>query len=142
MNFNEQDMSFIKNKITQAQVEITETTGLVVTLVPRLSDSHVKEGLNTLFIMMCECWGVGLAWVSDKSRANDRPMLRKLLWMAGREKYPVAPYSTLAMLTGATNHVTALRGIQIGNNWLKVRDEKFMRYYKQVKHFFDEPVDE
>jgi hypothetical protein len=142
MNFNEKDMTLIKKKIAQAQAEINECTGLDVKLFPRITSGNVEVSLKQMFENMCSCWGVDLVWVSNRSRANDLPIMRKLLWMAGREKFPVASYTTLGFQTCTRNHVTVLRGIQEGKNWLTVRDEKFMKYYKQVKHYFDEPVDE
>ena len=142
MSINEKDMAFINRTISQAQDQIANCTGLKVKLVPRLPAVDVTENLKTMFNNMCECWGVTIEWVSDKSRANDRPMLRKLLWMAARVHYPLSTYNTLGSLTGVTNHVTVLRGIKEGNHWLQVKDAKFMNYYELVKPYFDEPANQ
>jgi hypothetical protein len=142
MSINEKDMAVIKRKISQAQAEILNCTGLNVKLVPRLSNGDMTANLKVLYNNMCERWGVTLKWVSDKSRAKDRPMMRKLLWMAGRVQYPVATYNSMGSLTGVTNHVTVLRGIVEGHHWLQVKDAKFMIYYELVKHYFDDPANQ
>jgi hypothetical protein len=142
MILNEMEMAILKIHISKAEAEISQSTGLKVTLLPRLSSRDVSANLKVMFANMCNCWEVTLDYVSDKSRNNNRPMMRKLLWMAGRLQYPTASYSCLGQLTGISNHVTVLRGIKEGNNWLKVKDAKFMVYYELVKNYFDDQGNE
>ena len=78
------ELSIVSHVITRAQSEIQQTAGIDVVLVPRYSNKRVEDDVRQLFESMCECWNVQLSWVSDKSRANDRPVMRKLLWMAGK----------------------------------------------------------
>ena len=96
----------------------------------------IEKDLKELFEEICACWGVKLAWVTDKSRANDRPVMRKILWMAGKRKFPHVPYVLLATLTGTIDHAGVIKGIKSGYDWLNVRDEKFLRYYNRVKSYF------
>lgn len=132
------ELSIVSHVITRAQYEIQQQAGIEVILIPRYSNKMVEDDVKQLFEGMCECWNVQLSWVSDKSRANDRPTMRKLLWMAGKKKFPHIPYSLLANLTGATDHAGVIKGIRSGYNWLKVRDEKILKYYEPVKSYFDE----
>jgi hypothetical protein len=132
------ELSIVSHVITRAQFEIQQQAGIDVVLVPRYSNKMLEDDLRQLFEAMCECWNVQLAWVSDKSRANDRPVMRKLLWMAGKKRFPHVPYSLLANLTGATDHAGVIKGIRSGYDWLRVHDEKILRYYEPVKNYFNE----
>lgn len=136
------DRKLIDDMIKNAQLNISKRTGVKVILTPTFPIQDCENDLKKILEEMCYCWGFTLAWVSEKSREKDRPIMRKLLWMASRELFPAVTYVQLAILTGVDNHVTILKGIQKGRDWLKVQDEKFLKYYKQVKHFFHEPVDE
>jgi hypothetical protein len=136
------ELSIVSHVITRAQYEIQNQTGIEVILIPRYSNKMMEDDVKQLFEAMCECWNVQLAWVSDKSRANDRPTMRKLLWMVGKKKFPQMPYSMLANLTGATDHAGVIKGIRSGYNWLNVQDEKFLRYYEPVKGYFNELQEE
>lgn len=132
------ELSIVSHVITRAQYEIQQQAGIEVILIPRYSNKMMEDDVKQLFEAICECWNVQLAWVSDKSRANDRPTMRKLLWMVGKKKFPNIPYSMLANLTGATDHAGVIKGIRSGYNWLNVQDEKFLKYYEPVKGYFDE----
>jgi len=132
------ELSIVSHVITRAQYEIQQQAGIEVILIPRYSNKMMEDDVKQLFEAMCDCWNVQLAWVSDKSRANDRPTMRKLLWMVGKKKFPQMPYSMLANLTGATDHAGVIKGIRSGYNWLNVHDEKFLKYYEPVKGYFDE----
>ena len=136
------ELSIVSHVITRAQYEIQQQAGIEVVLIPRYSNKMMEDDVKQLFEAMCECWNVQLAWVSDKSRANDRPTMRKLLWMVGKKKFPHMPYSMLANLTGATDHAGVIKGIRSGYNWLNVQDEKFLKYYEPVKGYFDELQEE
>lgn len=136
------ELSIVSHVITRAQFEIQQTAGIDVVLVPRYANKMVEDDLRQLFEAMCDCWNVRLAWVSDKSRANDRPTMRKLLWMAGKKRFPHVPYSLLANLTGATDHAGVIKGIRSGYDWLRVEDEKFLKYYEPVKSYFSEYAEE
>ena len=132
------ELSIVSHVITRAQCEIQQQAGIDVVLVPRYSNKMLEEDLRQLFEAMCDCWNVQLSWVSDKSRANDRPVMRKLLWMAGKKRFPQVPYSLLANLTGATDHAGVIKGIRSGYDWLKVHDDKILKYYEPVKNYFNE----
>jgi hypothetical protein len=132
------ELSIVSHVITRAQFEIQQQAGIDVVLVPRYSNKMLEDELRQLFEAMCDCWNVRLSWVSDKSRANDRPVMRKLLWMAGKKTFPHVPYSLLANLTGATDHAGVIKGIRSGYDWLRVRDEKILKYYEPVKSYFGE----
>ena len=132
------ELSIVSHVITRAQYEIQQQAGIEVVLIPRYSNKLVEEDVKQLFESMCECWNVQLEWVSDKSRANDRPTMRKLLWMAGKKKFPHISYSLLASLTGASDHAGVIKGIRSGYNWLNVKDEKILKYYEPVKSYFEE----
>jgi hypothetical protein len=132
------ELTIVSHVITRAQFEIQQQAGIDVVLVPRYSNKMLEDDLRQLFEAMCDCWNVQLSWVSDKSRANDRPVMRKLLWMAGKKMFPHVPYSLLANLTGATDHAGVIKGIRSGYDWLKVRDEKILKYYEPVKNYFKE----
>lgn len=136
------ELSIVSHVITRAQYEIQQQAGIEVILIPRYSNKMMEDDVKQLFEAICECWNVQLAWVSDKSRANDRPTMRKLLWMVGKKKFPNIPYSMLANLTGATDHAGVIKGIRSGYNWLNVQDEKFLKYYEPVKGYFDELQEE
>jgi hypothetical protein len=136
------ELSIVSHVITRAQYEIQQQAGIEVILIPRYSNKMMEDDVKQLFEAMCDCWNVQLAWVSDKSRANDRPTMRKLLWMVGKKKFPQMPYSMLANLTGATDHAGVIKGIRSGYNWLNVQDEKFLKYYEPVKGYFDELQEE
>lgn len=140
--FTRQEQSIVSNAITRAQAEIQKQIGIEVILVPRYSDKVVESNLRQLFEEICDCWNVQLSWVIDKSRANDRPIMRKILWMAGKKKFPHVPYCLLAGLTGTIDHAGVIKGIKTGYNWLKVQDEKFLNYYTPVKRYFDEYQEE
>ena len=131
------ELSIVSFAITRAQSEIQEQAGIDVVLIPRYSNKMVEEDLKRLFESMCECWNVQLAWVSDKSRANDRPIMRKLLWMAGKKRFPHISYCLLANLAGASDHAGVIKGIRSGYNWLDAQDEKFLKYYEPVKSYFE-----
>lgn len=131
------ELSIVSYAITRAQFEIQEQAGIEVVLVPRYANKMVEEDLSRVFESMCECWNVHLSWVSDKSRANDRPIMRKLLWMVGKKRFPNVSYSLLANLTGATDHAGVIKGIRCGYNWLDAQDEKFLKYYDPVKSYFE-----
>ena len=132
------ELSIVSHVITRAQFEIQQQAGIDVVLVPRYSNKMLEDDLRQLFEAMCDCWNVQLSWVSDKSRANDRPVMRKLLWMAGKKRFPQVPYSLLANLTGATDHAGVIKGIRSGYDWLKVHDDKILKYYEPVKNYFNE----
>ncbi|WP_205513527.1 hypothetical protein [Longitalea arenae] len=136
------ELSIVSHVITRAQHEIQEQAGIDVILIPRYSNKLVEEEVKQLFEAMCDCWNVQLSWVSDKSRANDRPTMRKLLWMAGKKRFPHISYSLLANLTGATDHAGVIKGIRSGYNWLNVQDEKILKYYEPVKNYFNECQEE
>jgi hypothetical protein len=136
--YSKKEMSIVGHVIAQAQYEIQQKAGIEVMLVPRFANKLVEEDLKQTFESMCACWGVSLAWVGNKSRANDRPIMRKLLWMAGKRKHPNAPYCFLGNLTGTNDHAGVIKGIRSGYNWLEVQDEKFLKYYEPVKEYFDE----
>ncbi|THU36900.1 hypothetical protein FAM09_18225 [Niastella caeni] len=140
--FTRKEISIVSHVISRAQNEIQQQAGIEVTLIPRYSNKMVENDLKKLFEAMCDCWNVQLAWVSDKSRANDRPSMRKLLWMVGKKKFPHVPYCLLASLTGTTDHAGVIKGIRSGYNWLNVQDEKFLKYYEPVKSYFDEYQEE
>ena len=72
------ELSIVSYAITRAQFEIQQQVGIDVVLVPRYPNKLVEDELKQLFEAMCECWNVQLAWVSDKSRSNDRPIMIKL----------------------------------------------------------------
>jgi hypothetical protein len=136
------ELSIVSHVITRAQSEIQLQAGIDVVLVPRYSNKRVEDDVRQLFESMCECWNVQLSWVSDKSRANDRPIMRKLLWMAGKKRFPQMAYCVLANLTGATDHAGVIKGIRSGYDWLRVRDEKFLKYYEPVKSYLMELEEE
>lgn len=138
--YTKKEMSIVNYIIRQAQSEIQQKAGIEVMLTPRFSNKLIEEDLKQTFEAMCQRWGVTLIWVKHKSRANDRPMMRKLLWMAGKRKHPDAPYCFLGNLTGANDHAGVIKGIRNGYNWLEVQDEKFLKYYEPVKDYFHEHV--
>jgi hypothetical protein len=131
------ELSIVSYAITRAQFEIQQQVGIDVVLVPRYPNKLVEDDLKRLFEAMCECWNVQLSWVSDKSRANDRPIMRKLLWMAGKKRFPHISYCLLAKRTGAIDHAGVIKGIRSGYNWLDAQDEKFLKYYEPVKSYFE-----
>jgi hypothetical protein len=139
--YGRQEMTVIHHIINQAQSEIHQKSGIEVMLMPRFSNTLIEEDIKQTFEDMCACWGVNLRWVSDKSRANDRPIMRKLLWMVGKRKHPNASYCFLAHLTGTNDHAGVIKGIRSGYNWLHVQDEKFLKYYEPVKDYFDPGVE-
>jgi len=136
--YSRQEMTVIHHIISQAQSEIHQKAGIEIMLMPRFSNKLVEEDIKQTFEDMCACWGVNLRWVSDKSRANDRPIMRKLLWMVGKRKHPNASYCFLGHLTGTNDHAGVIKGIRNGYNWLQVQDEKFLKYYEPVKDYFEE----
>ena len=136
--FTRKELSIVEHAITHAQSEIQKQAGIEVTLIPRYSNKMIEKDLRELFEELCACWDVQLAWVSDKSRANDRPVMRKILWMAGKKKFPHVPYCLLAGLTGTIDHAGVIKGIKSGYDWLNVQDEKFLKYYNRVKSYFGE----
>ena len=136
--FTKKELSIVSHAITRAQAEIQQKAGIEVILIPRYSDKVVENNLRQLFEEICDCWNVQLSWVCEKSRANDRPVMRKILWMAGKKKFPQVPYCLLANLTGTIDHAGVIKGIRIGYDWLNIQDEKFLKYYTPVKRFFDE----
>lgn len=140
--FTKNELSIVSRAITRAQTEIQQKAGIEVILIPRYSDKVVENNLRQLFEEICDCWNTQLSWVSEKSRANDRPILRKILWMAGKKKFPNVPYCLLASLTSTIDHAGVIKGIRIGYNWLNVEDEKFLKYYTPVKSYFDEYQEE
>jgi len=140
--FSKKEMSIVNYVIAQAQSEIHKKAGIEVVLMPRFSNKLVEEDIKQTFEAMCNCWGVNLAWLSHKSRANDRPIMRKLLWMAGKRKHPNAPYCFLGTLTGTNDHAGVIKGIRSGYNWLEVQDEKFLKYFEPVKDYFTEQLQE
>jgi hypothetical protein len=133
--YSKKEMLLVNQIIYQAQCEIHQRAGIEVMLMPRFSNRLVEEDLKQTFEDMCACWGVNLVWVSHKSRANDRPIMRKLLWMAGKRKHPNASYCLLGNLTGTNDHAGVIKGIRCGYNWLEVQDEKFLKYYETVKDY-------
>lgn len=134
------ETTIVNGIINRAQNEILNQAGIDVILMPRYSSKLVAEDLKKTFESMCNSWGVSLSWVSNKSRADDRPIMRKLLWMVGKSKYPSVPYYYLASLTGTTNHAGVIKGIRNGYNWLEIQDEKFLKYYELVRVYFEEQL--
>jgi hypothetical protein len=140
--FNKKELSIVSYVITRAQAEIQQQAGIEVILIPRYSNKIVENNLRQFFEEICDCWHVRLSWVSERNRTNDRPIMKKILWMAGKKKFPQVPYCLLAGLTGTIDHAGVIKGIKTGYNWLKVQDEKFLKYYTPVKSYFEEYQEE
>ena len=135
------NMPTIYAVITSAQAEILSKTGLDVVLMPRIHKGTIEEEIKNLFEAMCSCWGIDLEYASDRSRHEDRPIMRKILWMAGKRKHRDIPLKILGHATRTMDHASVLKGINQGYAWLEVQDNKFCSYYEKVKQYFDEPID-
>jgi chromosomal replication initiation ATPase DnaA len=131
-----QDAVLIDSIIKDAQTAICEQTGLNVILVAHFPDKLSTEDVEQLFKDMCNCWGVDLDWIREKGRDKDRPLKRKILWVAAKNKYPTIPLAYLAQLTGVTDHSTVVKGIRNIRKWLEVQDYKTLKHYRPVQHFF------
>lgn len=127
----------INDIISNAEEEIKNKTGAEVKLVCRFINSLVTEDLKEMFEEMCLYWGVELSFVQDPSRKNDRPIMRKILWMAAKRRHPDCLFNVLCSLTNVKDHAGVIKGMQQGYNWLGIKDEKFMKYYNPVKEYFN-----
>src|SRR5574341_1246898 len=94
----------INDIISNAQVQIKNQTRINVKLICRIIDCGIQNDLKRYFEEICSCWGVDLSFVQDPSRKNDRPVMRKILWMAGRNRHQDVPYNILCALTNVKDH--------------------------------------
>lgn len=138
MMISNKDMDIIIGMVKNAEANIAEKTGIKIVLTAHFPDQDYMQELETMFDSMCQCWGVDLLWVSKRDRGERRPIMRKLLWMAGKKRYPNVSNAGLARLTGIRHHATVIRGIKDCGNWLATGDAKTLSYYEPVKQFFNE----
>jgi chromosomal replication initiation ATPase DnaA len=95
------------------------------------------ENIKKLYQEVCEIWGIKIEWLRGRGRKEDKPIMKKILWMLAEKKYPFVPYRILGILSGNKDHSGVIKGIEVANNWLSVKDEKFMNYYNQVKYLIE-----
>jgi len=132
----DQDIVLIDSIIKDAQTAIAEQTGINVILVAHFPDRLNTDDVVQLFNDMCSCWGVDMEWIREKGRDMDRPIKRKLLWLAAKNKFPSAQKAYLAQLTGVKDHSAVVKGIRSVKKWLEVEDYKTLKYYRPVQHLF------
>lgn len=124
----------IERIIKKAQKEITEATGLNVTLIASHKEYAINELLKELFAECMTCWNTDETFLEDGSRVYPRPMMRKIFWLIALERYPKAPRQLLAFMAGVTNHTSVIRSLKNSKEWREVKDELFMKYYEPVEH--------
>ena len=117
--------------IRDAQQKILERTGEKYTLIPKRD--YATEDVLTLCDKICTCWGVTHSWLRIRSRKEDRPTMKKVLWYIVKTRNPKISFHTLALLVGNEDHAGASNGLQIAKDLLSVRDEIFLKYYEPVK---------
>lgn len=121
--------------VSEAQLKILKETGQDVILqVLNKSDYNYMQGVCD---MVCGYWGITLDWLSEHKRSEDRPIMKKVLWMVLKEHFPKAPYLHLALIVGHKNHAGVHHGIKAAKMWHYVKDESFMKYYEPVKHLIN-----
>lgn len=130
-------IQLVNTILQSAKLEIKQRVNVDLNLYYKRKEGNNIDHLREVLEDACECWGVDLLFVSETSREKDRPTMRKLLWMIGKHKFPYITYKTLAELTGVDDHAGVIKGIKKARDLISVGDNKIMKYYECVKHFFD-----
>lgn len=123
--------------VKEAKEKILEETGQNVVLSIVHSQKASQVGAEMLLLEMCSRWGITPEWLRIPSRSQDRPIMRKIFWVAAKTNYPQVTYRAIAELAGVSNHVTTIKGILAANTWRSVNDPSFMKYYNQISHLIE-----
>lgn len=116
----------------EAIKQIFEQTGLQVRIILTYPENESQIKAEMLLLNMCACWGVTPEWLRVPSQKEDRPIMRRIFWMAAKAQIPQVTYKVLAVMAGVSNHVTAVRGIAEAQRWLDINDPLFMKYYNSA----------
>jgi chromosomal replication initiation ATPase DnaA len=124
----------INRIIENAQNEILISTGIKVILTKKYKDVSKYEALEELYNKICKEWHVTTEWIRERSRSKNRPIMRKILWLAAREQFPEISMQSMAFLTGVTDHGGVVKGLRHLEDWIIIKDELALKYYDPVKH--------
>lgn len=128
------------NKITSilidARRKIKAQTGKDVLL--QVTEMASLETMESMCEIVCSHWGVTLGWLRRPRRDNGRPIMKKIIWMVLKSKFPKEPVINLAIIVGHQNHAGVHHGLKKAKGWIETKDELFIKYYEPVKHLIDE----
>lgn len=80
------------------------------------------------------CWRVEFEWVINGRRNEERPVMKKILYLVLVKKFPGARLKDLANIMGHKDHAGAHHSMARAKKWLSVGDPLLMKYYEPVKH--------
>lgn len=132
--------SKISNVIKQAQGLIFKETGINVVLIPSYPKGVNESRALELTHIMCSIWNVRYEWLIEPNRRHNRPIMRRIIWLAIKRNFPDVTHETASRITGVTNHTTSVKGVREAIKWLAIKDALFMRYYTPVAHLVSEDL--
>lgn len=95
--------------------------------------------LSDLLAEMCKAWKRSVGWLKEPYRSDNRPIMKRIFWMAARKIFPRVSIKAIAFMVGVTDHTTVIKGLVNANNWHSAEDGLFMRYYNKVAHLIEVP---
>lgn len=83
-------------------------------------------------------WNVSFDWVIDGSRAERRPIMKMVLYMLIKKRYPELTLKSMAKMMNHKDHAGPKHSLDRAKRWHGVSDPVFIKYYEPVKHLLYE----
>lgn len=130
----------IMRSSAQLQASIFEKYGVKVFVRVKVHHGTIEEHLQELFEKMLICWGgqMSLNDFQRKCRKRELVIMKKIMMMAAKFKYPKASYRVIGSFFYKMDHTSVMHNETTGYELLSIQDSIFCTYYEPVKHFFDE----
>jgi chromosomal replication initiation ATPase DnaA len=139
MNQFEKHLPTITNIVWWAEEQIKQKTGFEIKL--RYTDPLQEDKIDKVIRTFCDAWEVQPEYIIKKGGNCEKFMMKKILCMFLRIKYPKFSLKELGRRLGyGEDHTNVIHHTRSGYNMMKTQDEKFMPYYLKVKHFFENEI--
>lgn len=100
-------------------------------------ERHEEDKMVKFCTSVCKLWDVSFEWVINGRRTNQRPMMKKILYLILVKHFPGVTLKKLASVMGHKDHAGPLHSMRRAKNWISVSDPVIMKYYEPVKHLLN-----
>jgi hypothetical protein len=134
-----QSIPQVKNILWWASEQIKDVVGkeVEVKVFSKVQKrENCDEEISSLIHSFCVAWSVTEDYVLQKTKKVEPVVMRQILAMKIREKFPVATGISMAVALGFKNNYSFNYSVRQAKDLLEVQDDAFMKLYNQVQHLF------
>lgn len=135
---------FLKNRpiidsiLKQAEDKIIYMTGLTCHVKATLEENKNSDYITVIINRCCQAWNVEPSFIAERSRAKNRPLMRQVICLIVKMKFPNTKLWAIGEKLGNIDHTSVIHCVEKAKDHLTTKDDLFMKYYQPVESILHE----